>query len=60
MKATTTRKIDVYFSTQAVRLRGCNSTAFASLKKFALHFFNANFVATEPNEVLYETIDGKC
>jgi hypothetical protein len=27
---------------------------FASLKKYASHFFNADFIGTEPYEVLYE------
>ncbi len=36
---------------QPVRLCNRNTTAFASLKKFAAHFFNPAFGVTEPKEV---------
>jgi len=40
---------------QAVWLRCLNSAAFGSLKKYAAHFFNFDFVETEPKEAPYET-----
>jgi len=38
---------------QPVGLRNCTAAAFASFKKFATHFLNADFVVTEPNEAAY-------
>ena len=35
-------------------------TAFASLKKYASHFFNSAFGGTEPKEALYETTGIRC
>ena len=40
---------------QAAWLRCLNGTAFASLKKYASHFFNHAFSVTEPKEAPYET-----
>ncbi len=40
---------------QAAWLRCLNCAAFASLKKYAAHFFNSAFDATEPKEAPYET-----
>jgi hypothetical protein len=39
-------------------LRSCNSTPFSFLKKYATHFFNANFVATKENDVLFAATGG--
>ena len=38
---------------QAAWLRICNSTPFASLKKFPADFFNHAFSMTEPKDVPY-------
>jgi hypothetical protein len=40
---------------QAPWLRCIIGAAFASLKKYASHFFNSDFVGTEPKEAPYET-----
>jgi len=40
-------------SAQAAWLRCLNSAAFASLKKYASHFFNFALGRTEPKEALY-------
>ena len=45
---------------QAAWLRCLNSAAFASLKKYASHFFNCAFGATEPKEAPYETAGIRC
>jgi len=45
---------------QAAWLRCLNSAAFASLKKYASHFFNSAFGGTEPKEALYETTGFRC
>ena len=42
---------------QAAWLRPCNDAAFASLKKYAAHFFNSDFVGTEPKEASYARTD---
>jgi hypothetical protein len=36
-----------------VGLRNCNAAPFASFKKFASHFLNADFVGTEPKDAAY-------
>ena len=38
---------------QAGGLRYCTAAAFASLKKYAAHFFNPDVVGTEPKEAAY-------
>jgi hypothetical protein len=38
---------------QAGGLRYCTAAAFASLKKYAAHFFNSGFAETEPKEAAY-------
>jgi hypothetical protein len=38
---------------QAAWLRNCNVTDFSSLKKYALHFFNPDFIGTEEKKVTY-------
>jgi len=38
---------------QADGLRYCTAAAFSSLKKYAAHFFNPDFVGTEPKEAAY-------
>ena len=43
------------FNAQAAWLCCLNSAAFVSLKKYATHFFNFAFGATEPKETPYET-----
>jgi len=45
---------------QAAWLRCLNSAAFASLKKYASHFFNSTFGGTEPKKALYETTGNGC
>jgi hypothetical protein len=45
---------------QAAWLRSCNITPPASLKKWALHFFNADCIGTEPADVTYATTGGRC
>ena len=42
-----------FYLPQAGGLRYCIAAAFASLKKYALHFFNPAFGGTEPKEALY-------
>ena len=42
-------------SAQAAWLRCLIAAAFASLKKYATHFFNPAFGGTEPKEAAYET-----
>jgi hypothetical protein len=37
----------------------CNGAAFASLKKYATHFFNHAFGVTEPKEAPYAGADRK-
>jgi hypothetical protein len=37
----------------------CNGAAFASLKKYAAHFFNRAFGTTEPKEAPYAGADRK-
>jgi hypothetical protein len=41
------------FASTAGGLRTCTGAAFASLKKFASHFFNSSFGGTEPKEAPY-------
>jgi hypothetical protein len=38
---------------QAGGLRYCNAAAFSSLKKYAAHFFNPDFIGTEEKEAAY-------
>jgi len=38
---------------QAGGPRCCTAAAFASLKKYAAHFFNSAFGVTEPKEAAY-------
>ena len=45
---------------QAAWLRCLNSAAFASLKKYAAHFFNSAIGGTEPKEAPYETTGIRC
>jgi hypothetical protein len=45
---------------QAAWLRLSNSTLVASLKKYSSDFFNADFIGTEPTNVLYVQAGVKC
>jgi hypothetical protein len=38
---------------QADGLRYCTAAAFSSLKKYAAHFFNPDFIGTEEKEAAY-------
>jgi len=43
----------VFIFPRAGRPRYCTAAAFASLKKYAAHFFNFAFGVTEPKEAAY-------
>jgi len=38
---------------QPAGLRNCNAADFASFKKYAAHFLNSGFAATEPKQAAY-------
>jgi len=40
----------ISFASPAGGLRNRNAAVFASLKKYASHFFNSDFVGTEPKK----------
>jgi hypothetical protein len=45
----------MFINAQAAWLHCLSGAAFASLKKYASHFFNSGFAGTEPKEAPYET-----